>query len=103
MAGLAIGESLAYINWTVLSALAVGSFGAVVLLRLRTDATRGYLGFTAFCSAALAGLAVVADGALPAPSSALMIVASPSLDMPRRAALAAYVAHLDALGQEEAA
>ena len=49
VAGLAIGESLAYINWTVLSALAVGSFAAVVLLRLRTDATRGFLGFTAFC------------------------------------------------------
>jgi len=89
VAGLAIGESLAYINWTVLSALAVGSFGAVVLLRLRTDATRGFLGFTAFCSAALAGLTLVADTALPAPSSTLMIVASPSLDMPRRAALAA--------------
>ncbi len=89
MAGLAIGESLAYINWTVLSALAVGSFGAVVLLRLRTDATRGFLGFTAFCSAALAGLTLVADTALPVPSSTLAIVASPSLDMPRRVALAA--------------
>jgi len=50
-----IGESLAYINWTVLVTLAAGSFAAVVLLRLRTDATVGYLGFTAFC-AALAGV-----------------------------------------------
>jgi hypothetical protein len=89
VAGLAIGESLAYINWTVLSALAVGSFSAVVLLRLRTDATRGFLGFTAFCSAVLAALAFLADTALPAPSSALAIVASPGLDLPRRAALAA--------------
>ena len=89
VAGLAIGESLAYINWTVLSALAVGSFAAVVLLRLRTDATRGFLGFTAFCSAALAALALLADTALPAPSSALAIVASPGLDLPRRIALAA--------------
>ncbi len=88
MAGLAIGESLAYINWTVLSALAVGSFAAVVLLRLRTDATRGFLGFTAFCSAALAALALVADTALPAPSSTLAIVAAPGLDLPRRVALA---------------
>ncbi len=88
VAGLAIGESLAYINWTVLSALAVGSFAAVVLLRLRTDATRGFLGFTAFCSAALAALALVADTALPAPSSTLAIVAAPGLDLPRRVALA---------------
>ena len=91
MAGLAIGESLAYINWTVLSALAVGSFAAVVLLRLRTDATRGFLGFTAFCSAVLAALAFLADTALPTPSSALAIVASPGLDVPRRIALAALV------------
>ena len=88
MTGLSIGESLAYINWTVLSALAVGSFAAVVLLRLRTDATRGFLGFTACCAAALAALAVLADTALPPPSSNLAIVASPGLDLPRRAALA---------------
>ncbi len=91
MAGLAIGESLTYINWTVLSALPVGSFGAVVLLGLRTDATRGFLGFTAFCSAALAGLTLLADTALPDPGSTLVIVASPALDLPRRAALAALV------------
>lgn len=91
MAGLAIGESLAYVNWTVLSALAVGSFGAVVLLGLRTDATRGFLGFTAFCSAALAGLTLLADKALPNSGSTLVIVASPALDLPRRAALAALV------------
>jgi hypothetical protein len=91
VAGLAIGESLAYVNWTVLSALAVGSFGAVVLLGLRTDATRGFLGFTAFCSAALAGLTLLADKALPDSGSTLVIVASPALDLPRRAALAALV------------
>ncbi|HXQ96282.1 MAG TPA: hypothetical protein VN800_05110 [Candidatus Acidoferrales bacterium] len=89
MAGLAIGESLAYINWTVLGALAVGSFAAVVLLGLRTDATRGFLGFTAFCSAALAGLTLLADTALPDPGSTLTIAAAPDLDLPRRAALAA--------------
>src|SRR5215211_4310710 len=33
-----IAENLAYINWTVLTSLAIGSFGAVVLARLRTDA-----------------------------------------------------------------
>ncbi|MEO8470512.1 MAG: hypothetical protein ABI573_12720 [Chloroflexota bacterium] len=60
-----IAENLAYVNWTVLAGLAIGSLGAVVLGRLRTDATRGYLGFTAFCSGLLAILAVLSDDALP--------------------------------------
>ncbi|MBI2763218.1 MAG: hypothetical protein HYX54_05645 [Chloroflexi bacterium] len=60
-----IAENLAFVNWTVLSALAVGSFAAVVLGRLRTDATRGYLGFTSFCAGLLAWLAVLSDDALP--------------------------------------
>ena len=49
-----IAESLAFINWTVLTALGVGSFAAVVAGRFRTEATRGYLGFTAFSAAAFA-------------------------------------------------
>ena len=46
-----IAESLAFINWTVLTALGVGSFAAVVAGRLRTEATKGYLAFTAFSAA----------------------------------------------------
>lgn len=60
-----IAENLAFINWTVLAGLAAGSFAAVVLGRLRTDATRGYLGFTSFCAGLLACLAVLSDDALP--------------------------------------
>ena len=60
-----IAENLAYINWTVLAGLAIGSFGAAVLGRLRTDATRGYLGFTAFSAGLLAILGVLSDDALP--------------------------------------
>jgi hypothetical protein len=82
-----IAENLAFINWTVLSTLAIGSFGAVVLGRLRTDATRGYLAFTAFCSAVLAILAVLSDGALPATLSDAPIVIDPAWDVPRRIAL----------------
>ena len=89
VAGQTIGESLAYINWTVLAALAVGSFGAVVLLRVRTDATRGFLAFTSACSALLALLALLADTALPAPGSTLAIASDPALDPFRRGALAA--------------
>ena len=42
-----IAQNLAFINWTVLTGLALGSYAAVVLLRRRTTATPGYLRFTA--------------------------------------------------------
>ena len=96
-----IAENLAFINWTVLTGLAVGSFGAVALGRLRTAATRGYLGFTAFCAALLAVLAVMSDGALPAALTGVGVVLDPAWDGPRRVALwilaacaAAYVVAL---------
>ncbi len=60
-----IARNLAFVNWTVLASLAVGTIGAVVLLRLWTDATKGYLGFTALCAAAFGTLAWLSDGALP--------------------------------------
>src|SRR3990170_5228125 len=86
-----IAENLAFINWTVLTALAVGSFAAVVLGRLRTDATRGYLGFTACCAVLLAFLAVLSDGALPTASAGTPVIADPGWDGPRQAALWALV------------
>ena len=45
-----IAQNLAFINWTVLTGLALGSYAAVVLLRLRTTATPGYLRFTTVCA-----------------------------------------------------
>ena len=69
-----IAASLAYINWTVLTGLAVGSFGAVVLGLFRTSATKGYLGFVALTSAAFGGLAWLSDGALPNPADASLLV-----------------------------
>lgn len=86
-----IAENLAFINWTLLTSLAVGSFGAVVLARLRTDATRGFLAFTAGCSVAFGILAWLSDGALPATLGDSPIVADPAYDVPRRAALAVFV------------
>jgi hypothetical protein len=83
-----IGESLAYINWTVLTALSVGSFGAVALGRLRTEATRGYLAFTGFAAAALGALAYLSDTSLPAAGP---VVADPAWDPPRRIVLLAFV------------
>lgn len=91
VASPAILQSLGYINWTVLLALALGSFAAVVGGRLLTDATRGYLGFTAVCAGLLGLLALVADLGLPDPAE-LSIVAAPALDLPRRVALGVFVA-----------
>ena len=84
-----IAESLAFINWTVLTALAAGSFAAVVAGRFLTEATRGYLGFTAFSAAAFAALAAFADTGLPGLSPALAVRADPAWEVPRRLALTA--------------
>ena len=86
-----IAENLAFINWTLLTALAFGSFGAVVLARMRTDATRGFLAFTAFCAVAIGGLAWLSDGALPSVVSGTPIVIDPAFDVPRRIALGLFV------------
>ena len=82
-----IAESLAFINWTVLTALGVGTFAVVVAGRFRTEATRGYLGFTAFTAAVFALLAALTDGGLPALSPDLAVRADPAWDGPRRLAL----------------
>jgi hypothetical protein len=83
-----IAENLAYINWTVLTGLAIGSFATVVLARLRTAATRGYLVFTAACAVAFGVLAYVSNLDLPArldrPGAAFV-------NVPRIAALGVFV------------
>lgn len=87
-----IALALGYINWTVLFSLALGSFGLVVLLRLTTDATRGFLGFTAGCAAVLALLALLTDVSL-APPEGLAIVAAPAVvDALRQVALLLFAA-----------
>jgi hypothetical protein len=84
-----IYESLAFINWTVLTALGIGTFGAVVVGRFRTDATKGYLAFTAFSAAAFSLLAVLADTGLSTFQSRLPIPLDSAWDAPRRASLEA--------------
>ena len=85
-----IAESLAFINWTVLTGLAIGSFAAVVLARLRTEATRGFLAFTAACSVLLGILAYLSDQALPLVTPDSPIRIDPAFDVPRRAALGLF-------------
>jgi hypothetical protein len=85
-----IAQNLAFINWTVLTGLALGSFGAVSLLRRRTPVTRGYLAFTTFCAVAFGLLAWASDGALPGTLGDSPVVVDPTWDGPRRATLAAF-------------
>jgi hypothetical protein len=87
-----IAESLAFINWTILTALGVGSFAAVVAGRFRTEATRGYLAFTCFSAAVFALLAALSDGGLPPLSPDLAVRADPAWDSPRRLAMFALPA-----------
>jgi hypothetical protein len=85
-----IAENLAFINWTVLTSLAFGSFAAVVLARLRTDATRGFVSFTAACAVAIGILAFLSDQALPAAVAGTPIRIDPAFDLPRRTALGVF-------------
>ena len=85
-----IAQNLAFINWTVLTGLAFGSYAAVVLLRRRTAATRGYLGFTTACGVAFGVLAWASDGALPASLGSSPVTVDAAWDGPRAAALGVF-------------
>jgi hypothetical protein len=86
-----IASNLAYINWTVLTGLALGAYGVALLTRWRTAATPGFVRFTTICALAFGVLAWVSDGALPVSLGDSPVVANPAFDAPRRAALAAFV------------
>lgn len=86
-----IASNLAFVNWTVLAVLAVGSLGTVVVLRRRTTATRGYLAFAAACAAAFGLLTWLADGALPPAIAGSPVVVDPTWDGVRRVALGVFV------------
>jgi hypothetical protein len=86
-----IAQNLAFINWTVLTGLALGSFAAVVLLRRRSGATRGFLTFTAVCAVGFGLLAWLSDGALPTSLGESPVTVDAAWDAPRRAALGGFV------------
>jgi hypothetical protein len=87
-----IAQNLAFINWTVLTGLALGTYAAVILLRRRSMATRGYLGFATTCAVGFGLLAWLSDGALPASLGSSPVALDPSWDGPRRTALLAFCA-----------
>jgi len=85
-----IAQNLAFINWTVLTGLALGSFAAVALARWRTEATRGFLAFTSACAVLFGILAYLSDQALPPTLGGSPIVADAAFDLPRRLALLGF-------------
>lgn len=87
-----IAQNLPFINWTVLTGLALGTYAAVILLRRRSSATRGYLGFATACAVAFGLLAWLSDGALPSTLGTSPVALDPTWDAPRRAALLAFCA-----------
>ena len=82
-----IAQNLAFVNWTVLTGLALGSYAAVVMLRRRTTATSGYLRFTTMCALGFGVLAWISDGALPASLGDSPVVIDPAWDAPRQTAI----------------
>jgi len=84
-----IVQSLSYVTWVLLGSLALGSFALTWLLRQTTDATSGFLFFSAFL-AAVVGLGWLAvEWGLPVPTE-LGIESGSGLDEPRRAAIATF-------------
>ena len=90
-----VARSLSFINWVVVSGLAVGSLAAILLLTYRSESTRGYRGFTVFAAGGWAFLAWLADGALPTQSADAPIqAATPEVDALRRLLLVLVAASL---------
>jgi hypothetical protein len=75
-----IVDSLPYVASVLLFSLAFGSFAFVVITRWRTDATRGYLGFTAFCAGLLA-LITLATKLLGPPAATEAVVRTGPADL----------------------
>jgi hypothetical protein len=92
MAPEAVAAALPYVNWMVLVAVAVGSFAIIALIHERTDATRGYIAFSAFIAGLIGLLALASDSALPAPSGLTIHAASANVDTARYISLAAFSA-----------
>jgi hypothetical protein len=90
---LRIVDSLPYVASVLLASLAFGSFAFVVVTRWLTDATRGYLGFTVFCTGLLALLTLAIKlGGLPAANALVMREAPADLYMLRQYGLGAFAA-----------
>jgi hypothetical protein len=86
-----IVQSLSYITWVLLGSLALGSLALVWWLRQTTDATAGFLRFSAFLAGVIGLGWLATEWGLPDPSE-LAISGGGDLDEPRRLAIALFVA-----------
>lgn len=86
-----LAEALPYVNWITLATLAIGAFAFVAITGQTTDATSGYLRFTAATAAVVALLAFASDSGLPIPTQLSIRAASPELDTLRRAGVGLFV------------
>lgn len=87
-----VAQALPYVYWVLLASLAFGSFTFVALTAWLSDATRGYIGFTAFCAVLLAGVALLADLGLVAAPALVIQPATADIDLVRRLALGGFAA-----------
>ncbi len=82
-------QSLSYVTWVLLGGLALGSFALTWWLRQTTDATAGFLGFSAVLAAVFGFGWLLVEWGLPEPVD-LDIGYLRGLDEPRRAAIALF-------------
>jgi hypothetical protein len=84
-----IVQSLSYITWVLLGTLALGSFALVWVLAQVTDATSGFLSFSAFLAALFGVGWLLTEWGLPPPTE--LAIEAGGLDEPRRAAIGLFV------------
>lgn len=82
-------QSLSYVTWILLGGLALGSFALTWWLKQTTDATAGFLGFSAVLAAVLGLGWLMVEWGLPDPVD-LDIGYLEQLNEPRRAAIALF-------------
>jgi hypothetical protein len=82
-------QSLSYVTWVLLGGLALGSLALTWWLAQTTDATAGFLGFSAVLAAVFGLGWLLVEWGLPEPVD-LEIGYLPELNEPRRAAIAVF-------------
>ena len=82
-------QSLSYVTWVLLGSLALGSFALTWWLKQTTDATAGFLGFSAILAAVFGLGWLLVEWGLPLPVD-LEIGYLEELNEPRRAAIAIF-------------
>ena len=82
-------QSLSYVTWVLLGGLALGSFALTWWLKQTTDATAGFLGFSAILAAVFGLGWLLVEWGLPKPVD-LEIGYLEELNEPRRAAIAVF-------------